>query len=302
MALVPGGPGAHAGAGAEAAPEPVWSDRTVLALADVVKEYPGNPPVRALDGVTFAVEAGEMVAVVGPSGSGKSTLLHLVGALDRPSSGTVRVAGADIGALSDRELSALRAWQVGFVFQQFHLLDGLPALDNVAAGLLYRGLPVDDRRDRAAAALARVGLATGRPTGPPSSRAASASAWPSPGRSSANRRSCWRTSRPATSTRSPAARCSTSSGACAAGSTIVVITHDLQVAAGMPAAWPCGTAASRATRRRPGWTSERAKRPARGRAGRPHRGGRRLGDAHLTVVAAAVVRRDRGEGVARAGS
>ena len=102
-------------------------DGVVLALTDVVKEYAGAPPVRALDGVSFAVESGEMVAVVGPSGSGKSTLLHLIGALDRPSSGTVRVAGADIGELSDRELSALRAWRVGFVFQQFHLLDGLTA-------------------------------------------------------------------------------------------------------------------------------------------------------------------------------
>src|SRR4029453_13500852 len=88
----------------------------VLALAGVAKEYPGAPPVRALDGVSFSVVRGEMLAVMGPSGSGKSTLLHLIGALDRPSQGTVRVAGADIGALGDRDLSALRAWRVGFVF------------------------------------------------------------------------------------------------------------------------------------------------------------------------------------------
>jgi putative ABC transport system ATP-binding protein len=140
------------------ATDPAGQVEPVLDLAGVTKEYPGSPPVRALDGVDLAVAPGELVAVVGPSGSGKSTLLHLAGALDRPSTGTVRVAGADVGGLDDAALSALRAWRVGFVFQQFHLIEGLSALENVAAGVLYRGLPAAERRRRAADALDRVAM------------------------------------------------------------------------------------------------------------------------------------------------
>jgi putative ABC transport system ATP-binding protein len=156
---------------AAAAPEAIGADAVlptapgrfepvpVLELEEVTKSYAAEPPVVALAGVSFTVYRGELVAIVGPSGSGKSTLLHLMGTLDLPSSGTVRLTGLDIAEMSDRELSSLRATRIGFVFQQFFLAEHATVLENVADGLLYSGASASVRRAQAAEALGKVGLA-----------------------------------------------------------------------------------------------------------------------------------------------